>query len=51
MLLVDYSIRNGKNIPPHLTYFTTCGFFLSQRGHRAGMGFARPASPQIHEKL
>ena len=32
--LVDYSIRDGKNIPPHLTCSIPCGLFMSQRGHK-----------------
>ena len=46
VLLVDYSIKDNKNIPLHLFCFTTCGFFLSQRGYMAWMNFACLAPPQ-----
>ena len=50
MLSVDYSIRDDKNIPPHLTCFTTCGFFRLKevRQGRVLLVLPRPKYTQSH---
>ena len=47
---VDYSIRDDKNIPPHLTCFTTCEFFRLKevRQGRVLLVLPRPKYTQSH---
>ena len=50
MLSVDYSIKDDKNIPPHLTCVTTCGFFRLKevRQGRVLLVLPRPKYTQSH---
>ena len=50
MLSVDYSIRDDKNIPSHLTCFTTCEFFRLKevRQGRVLLVLPRPKYTQSH---